>query len=217
MLMLESGDRREGVPLVDLDDLVACVLAMPELELAGVATNFACFAGTCGGLRDSVETLAEAVRGLRSRGLTVARVSGGNSSLLALLRGGEALPGEITEIRCGEALLLGRDALEYAPLPDCRQDACLLRAQVLESYTKAAAEGPLRRLVLGLGSQDLGAGGLRFRQEGLFEAGRSADYLVVGVEAGGPSIEVGEVLEIIPSYYALSAAWTSPFVEVRFV
>lgn len=217
MVQLETGDQREGVPREQLEGLIEYVLGEPRLRLAGLSTNYACFAGVCTGVRASVEAVAAAARQLRNAGLELTRVSGGNSSLLALLLEGEPLPAEITELRCGEAVLLGQDALYYRPLPGCRQDACRLRAEVLEGYTKASPEGDERRLVLGLGSQDLGAGSLRFVEEGFYEAGRSADYLVVGVAPGGRVVTEGEVLEIIPSYYALSAAWTSPFVEVKLV
>ncbi|MCZ7663364.1 MAG: alanine racemase [Thermoleophilia bacterium] len=241
MLQVETGDLREGVALEDLPDLAAAVLADERLELAGVATNFACFQDErvpelrarprtghriarrgCGGqafvlkraLRASVEAVARATRLLLERGIPVPRVSGGNSSVLALLRGGESLPAEVTELRCGEALLLGQDALVYRPLAGCRQDACRLRAEVLEEYTKSLRGRRERRLVLDLGSQDLGTGAVRFVGQGLFDAGRSSDYLVMAVEADGPRLEVGDRVEMIPSYAALVAAWTSPFVEV---
>jgi ornithine racemase len=216
-IQLETGDCREGVPEAGLDGLVDAILARPELHFAGLSTNYACFAGCPDDLRRSLARLAAAVRRLTERGVRCERVSGGNSSLLGLLREGEELPGEITELRCGEALLLGHDALEYLPLPGARTDGCRLRAEVLEGYTKAPSDKGERRLVLGVGSQDLGAGELRFDDPAFYEAGRSADYLVVGVRAGGSPVEVGETIELLPTYYALSAAWTSPFVDVRLV
>jgi ornithine racemase len=214
---LETGDGREGAPEEHLEELVGGIISNRRLLLAGISTNYACFAGCPGGLRESVTALAEAAGRLAERGMAPQRVSGGNSSLLALLREGERLPRAVTEIRCGEALLLGQDALEYRPLAGARSDGCRLRAEVLEGYTKAPPEEGGRRLVLGVGSQDLGAGELRFFESAFFEVGRSADYLVVGVREGGPAVSVGQVIEMIPTYYALSAAWTSPFVEVRFV
>ncbi|MCL6505600.1 MAG: aldehyde dehydrogenase family protein [Bryobacteraceae bacterium] len=164
---------------------------------------------------------------MREAGLPVTRVSGGNSSLLWLLARGEPLPAEITELRCGEALLLGQDALFYEPLPGCRQDACVLRAEVLEEYTKPARPGGCdsvaqgqdnglrRRLVLGIGRQDLGTGAVKFLHPEVHEIGRSADYLVVEVSRpGSESLRPGSRLEMIPGYEALVAAWSSPYVEV---
>ena len=118
-------------------------------------------------------------------------------------------------MRCGEALLLGHDALFYRDLAGCVPDACILRAEVLEEYTKPIRSGGPRRLVLGIGRQDLGSGPVGFLDAGLLELGRSADYLVVE-QAGGPRVRIGDMIDMIPSYEALVSAWTSPFVERRF-
>ncbi len=215
MVQVETGDEREGAPVSGLPELVEAIARDSRLELVGLATNYACFRGRPGAVRDSVEAVAQAARDLRADGLAVPRVSGGNSSLLWLLAKGERLPVEVTELRCGEALLLGQDALLYEPLAGCRQDACILRAEVLEEYTKPAREGAKRRLVLGLGRQDLGSGGVKFAQPGISEVGRSADYLVAEVEEPCQSVRVGSVLDMVPTYESLVAAWTSPYVELK--
>lgn len=218
MVQEETGDLREGVPAEALLPLLEAVSADPRLELLGLATNYACFDGDAAGRGASVETLVEAVRGARIAGFEVPRVSGGNSSLLSLLADGVGLPSEISELRCGEALLLGREALWYRPLPDCRRDAVLLRAEVLESYTKkndTKKNAPGPRLVLGLGHQDIGVGQVEFLSSELREIGRSSDYMVVGVAPGASSVpRPGDIVEMLPGYVAMTTAWMSPFVEV---
>jgi predicted amino acid racemase len=214
MVQVETGDEREGAPLDGLPDLAAAIAGDPRLEFVGISTNYACFRGAPDGIRASVEAIAGAAAALRAAGLPVARVSGGNSSLLWLLMEGQTLPAEVTELRCGEALLLGQDALHYRALPGCRTDACVLRAEVLEEYTRPARDGWARRLVLALGRQDLGSGELTFVQPGLKEIGRSADYLVVEAAAGGAGIFAGDMVDMVPTYEALVAAWTSPYVEL---
>jgi predicted amino acid racemase len=215
VVLVETGDRREGVPGAEIVAMTDFVRAQPALSFAGLATNYACFLGGPQGVLRSVCAVAAAARRLQRRGIAVPRVSGGNSSVLPLVLAGAALPPELTELRCGEALLLGQDALFHRPLPGCRQDAVRVRAQVLEGYTKPRRPGTPRRLVLGIGLQDLGVHAVRFVPPGLREVGRSSDYLVV--EAPGRAPQVGEMVDMIPSYGALAAAWTSPFVEVRLV
>lgn len=215
MIQLETGDEREGVPEDRLLDLATAISADTRLTLEGVGTNYACFKGRPYGIDSSVEAVARAARALRGAGYEFPRVSGGNSSVLWHLRPGDMLPAEVTELRCGEALLLGQDALFCEPLPGCRQDACVLRAEVLERYTKAAPEGPAERLVLGIGRQDLNGGAIAFREPGLVEIGRSADYMVVEVVPGAAAPAVGSVVEMLPAYEALVAAWTSPYVRVE--
>jgi ornithine racemase len=231
MIQVETGDEREGVPEALLLDLADRVAAEPRLRLEGVSTNYACFLGAPEGIRGSLEGVALAARSLRSAGFPVTRVSGGNSSVLWLLTRGERLPEEITELRCGEALLLGQDALRYERLPGCAADACVLSAEVLEGYTRPTSGGGVspeqgaegqtsperaHRLVLGIGRQDLSGGAVKFAEPGLHEVGRSADYLVVEVTPGSHAPAVGARVEMVPAYEALVAAWTSPYVEVRF-
>lgn len=216
MLQVETGDLREGVPQDQLLGLAAAVAEEPRLVLEGVSTNYACFKGEPYGLDSSVEGVARAARALRGAGYELRRVSGGNSSVLWHLRPGDMLPAEVTELRCGEAILLGQDALFYEPIRGCHRDACVLRAEVLEGYTKPGPEGPTERLVLGVGRQDLSVGAVAFREPGLIEVGRSADYLVVEVVPGLPAPAAGSVVEMLPGYEALVAAWTSPYVEVKF-
>jgi predicted amino acid racemase len=215
MVLVETGDGREGVPPDSLVDLATDIADDRRLRLEGVATNYACFKGAPEWIGRSVETVARAACMLRAAGLAVERVSGGNSSLLHLVARGEDLPAEVTELRCGEALLLGHDALYYRPLPGCSTDACVLRAEVVEEYTKPAAGGAALRLVLGVGRQDLGSGAVRFTRPGLSEIGRSADYLVVEAERECSNVRVGTMLDVIPAYEALVAAWTSPYVELK--
>jgi ornithine racemase len=216
MVTVETGDEREGVPVDELPALVERMGENPAVGLAGVATNYACFKGKPDCIRDSVGTLARAAAALRGAGRAVPRVSGGNSSLLGLLAAGESLPAEITELRCGEALLLGQEALHYRPLPGCRTDACLLRAEVVEEYTRQAGGDMARRLVLAIGRQDLSMGDVRFVEPGLSEVGRSADYLVVEAGPEWARVSLGTMIDMVPSYEALVAAWTSPYVDLKF-
>lgn len=216
MLLVETGDLREGAPKEHLDDLAEAAVREARVSIAGVATNFACFLGRPEDLEDSVYAVVQAAGSLRERGIEVPRVSAGNSSTLSLLRQGKRLPKEVTELRCGEAILLGQDALLLQALPGCRGDVCRLKLEVVEEYTKTANGGAQRRLVLAGGSQDLGVGLLNFQAQGLREIGRSSDYTVV-VAAPGADGTLGDVLEAVPGYGALVSAWTSPFVEVEFV
>lgn len=213
MIQLETGDLRDGVPREDLLGLVSAVIEDERLQLEGLSTNYACFEGTRDGVRESLRVIASAASELAAAGIPVERVSGGNSSILWLVQRGETLPPKITELRCGEALLFGCDALCDEEITGCRQDACRLRAEVLEMYTKPAIGGRRRRLVLGIGRQDLDSGAVRFVHEGLSEIGRSADYLVVEQAEVRSMTKVGDFVQIIPSYEALVAAWTSPYVE----
>ncbi len=52
MLLLETGDEREGAPVDQAMGLAERIDADPRLELAGIATNYACLRGTPEGIED---------------------------------------------------------------------------------------------------------------------------------------------------------------------
>ena len=131
----------------------------------------------------------------------------------------DALFGPLTELRCGEAILLGRiPSGETGDLfmPKAHRDAFLLEGVVLEVYEKA---GRTQALV-DFGCQDTGAAALTPYHEGITPVETSSDYLTVACdppESPRPGVAVGDRLSFIPSYYALLAAMTSPFVEKKFL
>ncbi|MBN1628579.1 MAG: hypothetical protein JW990_02340, partial [Thermoleophilia bacterium] len=69
--------------------------------------------------------------------------------------------------------------------------------------------------VLGIGRQDLSTGTVRFTRPGLREVGRSADYLVIEAGKDCARIPMGTMIDMIPSYEALVAAWMSPYVTLE--
>ena len=49
MVLVETGDEREGVPMDQVLELAQKIAGDPRLRLEGVATNYACFKGRPGG------------------------------------------------------------------------------------------------------------------------------------------------------------------------
>jgi predicted amino acid racemase len=73
-----------------------------------------------------------------------------------------------------------------------------------------------KRAILALGSQDISNGKLRPTDIGIEILRRSSDHLVVGIDNADKTYAVGDCIDFIPSYEALLAAMTSPFVGKRF-
>lgn len=228
-LMVETGDGREGVPPGMATAEAAAITAQDGAELAGLATNAAC-ARPGAPVAEALAILS----GLAAQ-MDCNRVSAGGSGLLRLIvetsdPGGKAglpagesvLPREpfkaITEMRCGEALLLGRipsGAANDPCLPNGRLDAFTLEATVLEAWGK----GGSTKALLGLGSQDAGMAPLFPSQPGVTAVSITSDYLSVALDrelADGPPVAPGDKLTFIPSYHALLAAMTSPYVDKDF-
>ena len=231
LLMVETGDGREGVPLELAGEQARRIAALAGAELAGAATNIAC-ASPGAPLSAALAGLEAAAAAIS--GLTVPRpwLSAGGSGLLHLLTVPESQPAPgsiqiLDELRCGEALLLGSvpgggpedgstaDNPGGGFLEGARTDAFLLEAAVLEVYQRKG----VRQALLAIGSQDLGSAGaqaLKPLRDGVRPLAATSDYLAVSLEPdnhGRNVPAIGERLQFIPGYYTLVAAMTSPFVE----
>lgn len=231
LLMVDLGDRREGVLESEINGIARFCKGLRNIEVIGVGANFSCFAG----VKPEPEKLAALVSiaaVLKEEfHLPIEYVSGGNSSSLPLLYAGTLVPG-INHLRIGEGILLGRETLNGQLLPDLFHDAFLVEAEVLQSQWKPAkADGQIGRdafgripqipeakdgyrLLINLGQQDTPISGLTPLDRGVQILGGSSDYLVLASEE---KIPVGSVLRFTPNYWGLLALMTSPYVRKHYI
>jgi predicted amino acid racemase len=235
VVMVELGDLREGVAMVDVVAMARSIGQLPGLVLTGIGTNLACQSGVVPDQRkmDELSGLADEVEVACHVELAV--VSGGNSASLAWALSTPDV-GRIDELRLGESVLLGVDPLDRRPIEGLRQDGFRLVAEVIEVKTKPAAPwgavgqtafgavpvpgaaegasgggraGMQRRAILALGRQDVDPDGL-VPPAGLAVLGASSDHLVIDV--GDHDLAVGDEVGFGVGYAALLRAATSPFV-----
>lgn len=231
LLMVELGDRREGILPDRLPALIEALQPLQAIEVAGIGTNLGCL----GGIRTTVDKLSElaglARRVERRLGYELQYVSGGNSGSLPLLLEGR-LPAGINHLRIGFSMLLGRDPYTDEPLPGLHTDVFALEAELIEVQTKHSLpdgevvldafgqvphfedRGERRRGILSLGRLDTDLATLRPLDDGIGMIGASSDHLVVDL---GPDLRyrVGDRLRFAPGYAALVQAMLSPYVEKR--
>ncbi len=226
LLMVESGDLREGILPADLPAVAAEVLLLPGLTLAGIGTNLACQSGVVPDARNMTDLSALVGALERATGQAVGRVSGGNSANLDWAFGTDDV-GRVNDLRLGEAILLGREALHRQPVDGLHTDAFSLVGEVIEWQVKPSlpwgdiaqnAFGDTRRVrdrgnvgqaVLALGRQDVDPDGL-IPPRGLEVLGASSDHLVL--DTGHRELAVGTEVRFGVDYGALLGAMTSPFV-----
>jgi ornithine racemase len=230
ILMIEAGDRREGVMPDEAVETARAIARLPGVELAGVAANVGCIGGVIPTLENTrllVELAAEIERDL---GIELKIVSGGHTASIGLLQRGE-MPIRVNQLRVGEGILLGVDTSTNAVLPTPCRDAFTVIADVIEVRTKPSLPegiitidafgrtptwqdfGQRRRAVLAMGEQDLRVSGLSPRRPGVTIIGASSDHTVVDVTNADPPIELGEELEFDPNYAAMATAMASGDVE----
>ncbi|TNF19833.1 MAG: alanine/ornithine racemase family PLP-dependent enzyme [Rhodobacteraceae bacterium] len=215
ILMVEMGDRRDGILPQDAVGLARAVAVMPGVALRGIGANFACLgnlppdAGAMARLSD----LATEIEG--TCGPVLERVSGGGSATLPWALG-PGPRGRINELRLGEAILLGTDPVSGKPIEGLHTDAFTLVAEVIETGPRTAAplqlvapaQGALRlvrdrpgaRVILALGGQDTNVRGLRCPAQGVF-IGATSDHAVL--ETPGTALRVGDEIRCQVNYDAL--------------
>ena len=226
VLMVELGDLREGLMPGDLVAAVRETLSLPNIVFKGLGTNLACRSGVCPDDANMSElhrlaTLIEA-----EFDISIEIVSGGNSANLEWVFSSE-YTGRVNNLRLGESILLGREALHRNALDGLHTDAITLVAEVVESKLKPTQptgklaqnafgecpdvvdSGTVAQAILAIGAQDVDLGGLQ-PPKGIEILGGSSDHVVV--TSGVGNLAVGAEMTFQLDYSALLRAMTSPFV-----
>jgi len=226
MLMIETGDRREGVMPEEVVSAARGMFELPGIELVGVASNVSCIGGVLP-TQENTQLLVDVAKDIeQSLDIDLQVISGGHTASLALLDRGE-MPPRVNQLRIGEGILMGVDSSGNWPLPSPYQDIFNIVAEVVEVETKPSLpEGPItidafgrtphwedlglrRRAILAIGEQDLYIGGLTPKRPGVTMVGASSDHLVVDVTEADPPVNLGDELEFDPIYAAVATAMAS--------
>ena len=226
VLMVESGDRREGV--LPEDTVAACraILELPGIELAGIGTALNCLCGVLP-TAENQEAFAAVVEQVESElGIRFRLVSGGHSGNLHLVQSGH-VPVRFNHFRVGEAILTGTDFSTWADLPMPYMDAFKVYAEVIEVKEKPSAPdgeigpdafmevhewpdlGVRRRAICALGEIDLRTSSLKPLRSGVSVVGASSDHLVLDVTEADPPVRLGEEMAFDTLYPAVSTGWAS--------
>lgn len=233
LLMVELGDLREGIMPDDLIDTVREVLRLPNIELKGIGTNLACRSGVSPSA-NNMATLSELANLIEiTFNVTLDVVSGGNSANIQwALNDPQTDTGRINDLRLGEAILLGREALQRQPILGLHTNAITLFAEVIESKlkptqpigniaqaafgdtTSVPGRGIVRQIILAIGIQDIDPSGL-LAPTGIEILGASSDHLIIESVKG--ELFVGEEVAFQLDYSALLRAMTSPFIAKIFI
>ncbi|MEQ9063074.1 MAG: alanine/ornithine racemase family PLP-dependent enzyme [Vicingaceae bacterium] len=227
ILMLELGDLREGILPGDILDFTEKVLDLKGISLVGIGANLACFGGIEPDDRN-MNALSAIVSQIEKRfDLELTYVSGGSSANYNWSRSTKNID-KINYLRLGEAIFLGREPLQRLAIPGLNTDAFTLIAEVIESKTKPSMpygnscqdsfgelqhfedEGMMKRIILGVGRQDVRISGLTPRRS-IEILGASSDHLIINKKK--QKIEVGQELSFDMNYSALLTAMSSPYIK----
>lgn len=228
VVVLEAGDGKDGVPPEDAPRVLRA-LETQGCRVVGLGVNFSCLRGLLP-TEDLWADLADTVASLRREFPGLKTVSAGGTVVAEWLDLPVVLP--ITQLRCGEGILLGRDSSRSGVIRGLRTDTAEIRGEILEVRDKVFSPHiPLqgqdafgripdekvgkagRRAVLDLGALAAPAGDLEPLNEGVTILGQTYDFLVVELEGPAVSFRPGQSLRFRPGYGALSQGSLSPFVK----
>lgn len=227
VLMVELGDLREGLMPRDLETAIRIVRKLPNLKLAGVGTNLACRSGVSPDSHNMAELSRLADTFVPANGLSPVLVTGGNSANLNWAFEDHDI-GRINDLRLGEAIMFGREALDRKALPGLYTDAISLVAEVIESNIKPSlpwgkinqtafhkddeqtdrdmCNGLINQSILAIGRQDTDSGGLT-PPPGIRILDASSDHLML--DTGDNRLAIGSTVALQPNYSAFLRAMTS--------
>jgi predicted amino acid racemase len=227
ILMIETGDRREGVMPERALETAEGMAGLANIELIGMGANTTCIAGVLP-TRTNTQVLLDTARQVeRDLGIRFTTISAGNSASLALLLRDE-MPAGANQLRIGGAIMIGEvDSTGDFPEALPHQDAFTVRAEVIEVETKPSKPegiaapnafgeipewpdlGCRRRAILALGRQDLQIESLVPQRKGVQIIGASSDHLVLDVSDASPPVRLGEELAFRPLYGAVATGMAS--------
>jgi predicted amino acid racemase len=233
LLMVDTGDHREGVLPEEAVPVAEAIEALPGIDLVGVGTIVG---ELCGVLpthenHELIVDVAEEVE--KALGRRLRWISGGTSCSLPFVDAG-TLPGRINHLRVGDAILIGPEETEETtayPLPIPHREVFFVAAEVIEVIRKPWLPiGPIgpdanmcirhwedrghrRRAIVALGEQDMRTQHLAPRRLGVEIIGASSDHLVLDVEDAQPPVHVGESLDFVARYCAVASAWPNRLVR----
>jgi predicted amino acid racemase len=230
IVMVDVGDLREGVWPDQAMEVVKGASRLPNIDVIGLGCNLACYGGVIPSVENMQALIAIRDTCRKDTGLELNTLSGGNSSSLPLLVSGK-MPKEINHFRLGESIALGRNVLDRSPWPGTRQDTFRMVAEVVEVARKPSMpigdrgqnafgetcefedRGVRMRAILNLGRQDVVVDGIESELDGITVLGGSSDHLILDVEEAARPVKLGDELAFYPSYGALLALSTSPYVQ----
>jgi predicted amino acid racemase len=229
ILMLDLGDLREGIWPDDLINIATETVKLSGVRLAGLGTNLTCYGGVLPSDKNMQMLVDYAHKIEDSLDIKLDIISGGNSSSLDLIRQGK-MPGEINQLRIGEAIMLGRETAYGKIWPGTSFDAFTLEAELIEIKSKPSLpigetgmdafggkpvfedKGEMIRGILNIGREDVDTEGLTPLDSDLSIIGASSDHLLLNITETVEKPLLGDRIGFTLNYGALLAGMTSAYV-----
>ena len=237
IIMVETGDLREGVMGDHLLDFYAKVFELPNIEVIGLGTNLNCLNGVLPSADKLIQlSLYKQIIELKFN-KKIPWVSAGTSVTIPLMLR-KQLPKGVNHFRIGETLYFGVDLVEEKTIEGMHSNVFELFAEIIEMQEKpllpsgTLATNPQGevtaidtslygqssfRAILDLGLLDVDPKYL-IPDDGAFEIlGASSDMIIINLGENPKKYKVGDLIKFQLKYMGALAILNSSYIEKRVV
>lgn len=239
ILMVDLGDLREG--FFNKEELIDITLYIENnleyVKLYGIGTNLSCY-GSIKPSHENLSYLCEIAQDIEDKiGRKLDIISGGSTTSLPLLFDNK-MPSKINNLRIGEALIIGRDLIDYwgYDLDKMHKDTMILKAEVIEIKEKPTYpigemfldafgnkpvyedKGIRKRAILAVGKQDfVNDRDLVPLDENVEIVGSSSDHLIVDIQDSDTNFQVGDIMTFGMFYSNALYLTSSKYVNKHYI
>ncbi|MGK7397163.1 MAG: alanine racemase [Candidatus Cyclobacteriaceae bacterium M3_2C_046] len=235
IIMIETGDLREGVMGEHLVDFYAKIFNLPNIEIIGIGTNLNCLHGVMPSMDKLIQlSLYKQIIELKFN-RKIPWVSGGTSVTIALMLN-KQIPKGINHFRVGETLFFGVNLFTESTITGMKADVFELYTQIIEITKKpmipigemssnpqgetfAVDESMYGqtsyRAILDIGLLDIDPKYLIMDEYDFEVVGASSDMVVIDLGKNKPGYKVGDVLSFKLKYMGALAILNSSYIEKR--
>lgn len=237
IIMVETGDLREGVMGEQLVEFYSKIFELPHLEVIGLGTNLNCLNGIMPSTDKLVQlSLYKQIIELKFN-KKIPWVSAGTSVTLPLMFN-KQLPKGVNHFRIGETLFFGLDLFEEKVIEGMNGDVFELFTEIIEMQEKPLAptgtmatnpQGEVKqidpdlygqssyRAILDIGLLDVDPKYL-IQEDGEFEIlGASSDMLILDLGENPKNYKVGDLIKFRLKYMGALAILNSDYIEKKVV
>lgn len=235
ILMVDVGNRREGVLPEQTTARAVAIEAVEGVVLTGLGTAVGCYGGYLTG-RTDMEQLVNIARETEAQlGRRFEVLSAGSGTMLLELAARGEMPAGINQLRIGAALFVGEMPPTRTPIPELYQDAFIFEGEVLETSLKPSLpagrtgpdafgkqvvfedSGPRQLCILNFGLLDVDAYDLSPLTAGLRIVGATSNYTICDTTRCNPRPAIGDTLSFRMAYSAMARAMASDEVEKKII
>lgn len=237
IIMVETGDLREGVMGDQLLDFYSRVFELPNIEIIGLGTNLNCLNGVMPSTDKLIQlSLYKQIIELKFN-KSIPWVSAGTSVTIPLMLTHQ-LPAGVNHFRVGETLYFGVNLVEESIIEGMHGDVFELNVEIVEMQEKpllptgvlaSTPQGEVKeideklmgkssfRAIVDVGILDVDPKYLIAKDKNIEILGASSDMIIINLGQNPEGYKVGDVLSFDMKYMGALSLLNSDYVDKKIV